>query len=61
MDITHHIPQLAGSRDQVHGLMEGTTTVAWLGAGRSSPCLSARHRSQTAWWGPSPQRRKLSR
>ena len=32
MDITAHIPQLAGSREQVHGLMGGTTTVACFGS-----------------------------
>lgn len=32
MDITPHIPQLAVSRDQVHGLMEGTTTVVCFGS-----------------------------
>lgn len=32
MDITPHIAQLAESRDQVHGLMAGTTTVACFGS-----------------------------
>jgi DNA-binding NarL/FixJ family response regulator len=32
MDITPHIPQLAGRRDQVHGLMADSTTVACFGS-----------------------------